>query len=121
MTTIDSISENNRKIIQDYFLVMWNQRDAALTDQLVAENYIHHKPDGDTHGSEHIKNVMKKVFEKFPDIQFTIKHILADGEMVSTYLEGKGTDKDSGEVTYFKEAFFHRIKDGKIIEGWIVY
>ncbi|HEV2613751.1 MAG TPA: ester cyclase [Gammaproteobacteria bacterium] len=114
-------AESNKKIIESYFLTMWNKRDTALTDTLVAENYVHHKPDGDVHGRDHIKNVMKIVLAKYPDIQFTLKHILAEGEMVSTYLEGKGTDKETGKITYFKEAFFHRILDGKIVEGWIIF
>ena len=122
MLNSDSLAENNKKIIQSYFLEMWNQNDTALTDKLVAENYTHHKPDGTkNHGRDHIKDVMQKVIHKYPDIKFNIKHIVAEGEMVATLLEGKGTDNETGEVKYFKEAFFHRIKDNKIMEGWIIY
>lgn len=51
--------------------------------------------------------------------------MVAEDDMVATYIEGEGTQvgdgknsESTGKKVHFKEAFYHRIKDGKIVEGW---
>lgn len=114
-----SNSESNKTIMQSYFLDMWNNKNTALIKKLVADNYTHHSSDGKiTHGREHVENVVEKVYKAFPDIHWTIKLMVADNEMVATYIEGDGTQVSDGKKVHFKEAFYHRIEDGKIVEGW---
>jgi predicted SnoaL-like aldol condensation-catalyzing enzyme len=111
-------SESNKKIIQQYFLEMWNHKNFELVDKLVHQDYLHHKPDGTTAtGREPIRRVMKLVFESYPDVQWEIKLQVAEGDLVATYIEGHANHPNKA---HFKEAFYHRIKDAVLVEGWVL-
>lgn len=112
-------SDSNKTIMRSYFEEMWNHKNISLINKLVAENYTHHSADGKiTYGRDHVSNVVEIVYKAFPDIHWTIKLMVADDEMVATYIEGDGTQVSDGKKMHFKEAFYHRIKEGKIVEGW---
>ncbi|MDQ2994278.1 MAG: ester cyclase [Pseudomonadota bacterium] len=112
-------TEANKAIIRSYFEEMWNTKNTALIKKLVAESYLHHSSDGKiTHGRTHVENVVEKVYLAFPDIHWTIKLMVAENAMVATYIEGDGTQISDGVKMHFKEAFYHRIQDGQIVEGW---
>lgn len=125
---INASAETNKKIIKSYFLEMWNKKRTELVNTLVAENYTNHSSDGTiTHGRDYVENILEKVFKAFPDIHLTIKLMVAEDDMVATYIEGKGTQlggdenpESTGKVIHFKEAFYHRIKDGMVTEGWAI-
>jgi predicted SnoaL-like aldol condensation-catalyzing enzyme len=111
-----NITETNKKIIQQYFLEMWNKKDSSLVDILVSENYLHHKLDGATvTGRDHIHNVMKIVFESYPDIQWKINLMVAENDLVASYIEGNAKHPNAA---HFKEVMYQRIKEGVIVEGW---
>lgn len=111
-------TETNKKIVQQYFLEMWNKKDFGLIDKLLSEDYKHNKPDGTmTMGRDHIRNVLKFVFDTYPDVQWAIKLQVAEGDLVATYIEGEAKNPNKA---HFKEAFYHRIKDGLMIEGWVL-
>ena len=108
-------ADNNKNIMRSYFLDMWNLKNTALVTTLVAENYEHHSSDGSiSRGRDHVINVVENVYRAFPDIHWTIKLMVADDKMVATYIEGDGTQVSDGKKIHFKEAFYHRIKEGKI-------
>ncbi len=56
--------------------------------------------------------------KEFPDLKATIKQILADGDMVVCLLEYRGTHADFEREAVWREAWFVRLSEGKIVEGW---
>jgi predicted ester cyclase len=50
----------------------------------------------------------------------SIKLILADGDMVACLLEYRGTHADFEREAVWREAWFVRLSEGKIVEGWPV-
>ena len=58
--------------------------------------------------------------KEFPDLRATIKLILADGDMVVSLLEYRGTHADFEREAVWREAWFVRLSEGKIVEGWPV-
>lgn len=96
--------------------MMWNNKKVSLVHTLVSENYVHHRTDGSiAKGRDHVRNVLKLVFDSYSDIQWSIKMMVAENDMVATYIE---SDAKHPKNAHFKEAFYHRVKDGMIIEGW---
>jgi ketosteroid isomerase-like protein len=55
-----------------------------------------------------------------PDLTAIIKLILADGDKVVCLLEYRGTHASYGRVLVWREAWFVRMAEGKIVEGWPV-
>ena len=56
--------------------------------------------------------------QQFPDLKASIRLILADGDMVVSLLEYRGIHAEFEREAVWREAWFVRLADGKIIEGW---
>jgi predicted ester cyclase len=72
----------------------------------------------DTH-TEQAKSELREFMTKdFPDLKATIQLILADGELVVCLLEYRGTHAKFEREAVWREAWFTRLSEGKIVEGW---
>ena len=58
--------------------------------------------------------------DEFPDLQATIRLILAEGDLVVSLLEYRGTHAGLGREAVWREAWFARLSEGQIVEGWPV-
>jgi predicted ester cyclase len=65
------------------------------------------------------------LFKAFPDLYYTIDNIIAENDMVALSLTAKGTHKGeflgyraTDKRIVFKEMFFFRISNKRILEGW---
>ena len=58
--------------------------------------------------------------KQFPDLKAAIKLILGDGDMVVCLLEYRGTHTDLAREAVWREAWFVRLSEGVIVEGWPV-
>jgi len=72
----------------------------------------------DTHTDQAKAEMGEFMTKEFPDLQATIKLILADGDMVVCLLEYRGTHAKFEREAVWREAWFTRLSEGKIIEGW---
>jgi predicted ester cyclase len=71
--------------------------------------------------TEQAKSEMREfITNEFPNLQASIKLILADGDMVVSLLEYRGTHAKFGREAVWREAWFVRLSEGKIVEGWPV-
>ena len=72
----------------------------------------------DTHTDQAKSDMREFMAKEFPDLKATIKLILADGDMVVSLLEYLGTHADFEREAVWREAWFVRLSEGKIVEGW---
>jgi predicted ester cyclase len=72
----------------------------------------------DTHTDQAKSDMREFMTKEFPDLKATIKLILADGDMVVSLLEYLGTHADLERQAVWREAWFVRLSEGKIVEGW---
>jgi predicted ester cyclase len=72
----------------------------------------------DTHTDQAKSDMREFMTKEFPDLEATIKLILADGDMVVSLLEYRGTHADFEREAIWREAWFVRLSEGKIVEGW---
>ena len=63
----------------------------------------------------------------FPDVHFDVVQMVAEGDMVATYVTGQGTQNGpfmglalTGKHASWASTGFFRVADGKIVEGWYV-
>lgn len=72
----------------------------------------------DIHNDQARSDMREFMTKEFPDLQATIKLILADGDMVVCLLEYRGTHAKFEREMVWREAWFARLSEGKIVEGW---
>jgi predicted ester cyclase len=72
--------------------------------------------------NDQAKSDMREFMAKeFPDLKATIKQILTDGDRVVCLLEYRGIHADFEREAVWREAWFVRLSEGKIVEGWSVF
>ena len=113
---MDERSEENKKIIQEYAELAFNQR---KPEEAVAKYqgayYRQHNP-GATDGPEPFIHVVKWLAQTYPSFHLELKHILADGDLVVTHSHLVRAPGDRGMAVM--DLF--RLEDGKIVEHWDV-
>ncbi|NIV15211.1 MAG: hypothetical protein GWN62_29345 [Aliifodinibius sp.] len=74
----------------------------------------------DTHTDQAKSEMREFMTKQYPDLQAAIKLILGDGDMVVCLLEYCGTHAKFDREVVWREAWFARLFEGKIVEGWPV-
>ncbi|GAB3341557.1 hypothetical protein GCM10027299_55860 [Larkinella ripae] len=95
-----------------------------------SKDYIWHQMDGkDTHSRQDSSHVvmLKYILKAIPDIQYTIDSMISEGDLVAVNSTATGIIKDgfmgiaaAGKKVRFKQMFFFRLADNKIVEEWEV-
>jgi steroid delta-isomerase-like uncharacterized protein len=97
-----------------------------VVPELFSPAYVDHtSPPGAPEGLDGVKAVFGMFRTAFPDVHFTIEHLLAEGDVVATHVTGRGTNDGpfmgnppSGKPATWRSTGFFRVEDGKIIEHW---
>jgi predicted SnoaL-like aldol condensation-catalyzing enzyme len=71
-----------------------------------------------THTDQAKSEMREFITKEFPDLKAAIKLIVADGDMVVSLLEYRGTHANFKREAIWREAWIVRMSEGKIIEGW---
>lgn len=120
-----SEEEKNKTIVRRF---IEERRDPAVVAELVAEDYVSHtagprRPAGRT-GVTQIRTLMH---DAFPDVQWTIEDLIAEGDMVVARATMHGTHLGevfgiplTGRQVMVTGIHMYRIVRGKIVEGWLV-
>lgn len=121
MTTL----EENKEIV--YRLnEMW-QGGLGIVDELVAEDYTNHNPivPDAPPGPEGFKQNVSALLTAFPDIDWTIEDVIAEGDKVVFRVTGHGTHEGelmgigpTGREVTLSGIVIFRIRDGQVVERW---
>ena len=123
----------NKAIVRRFIEEMWNQRKVEVTDELFAPDCVTHQLRGgsDTGGAprspESVKAEAGAWFAAFPDLHFDIEQIFAEGDYVVSRYTMKGTHRAAwmgipatGRQVAVPMMTIQRIRDGKIVEDWVL-
>ena len=109
-----------REVVEDYNLVVWNQRDFALAEDLMGDSVIRYDV-GEATTLSHEQAVARIVdhWDMFEAIRFDLNLVVAgdDGEHVAIVYQSPMTLKDGTETTISSMEIF-RVVDGRIVEVW---
>lgn len=119
-------------LIRRLFEEIFNRQDLALCDELFAEDFVEHAAapfgqgePGRVNGPLAMRETVKWLRAQFPDINFTIEAIIAEGDLVSARVLGEGTNlgpigkiPPTGKRFSAYSCHWYRIRDGKIAEHW---
>ncbi|MCW5849672.1 MAG: ester cyclase [Anaerolineae bacterium] len=119
---------NNKTIAHRYLEEVFSKGNVAAIDEITAVNFVSHDPaaGGEIRGVDGFKQFVTAIHTVFPDIQFTVEDMLAEGDRVAVRWtmhsehegEGLGLPATHRPVTV-TGAEFLRIVNGKIEEDWV--
>jgi predicted SnoaL-like aldol condensation-catalyzing enzyme len=109
-----------REVVEQYNLVVWNERDFALAEELIGDSVIRHEV-GDALTLTHEQAVQRIVdmWEVSEELRFDLNLVVAgdDGEHVAIVYESPIKLKDGTDTTVGSMEIF-RVIDGRITEVW---
>ena len=121
-------TRSNKEIASKYFNDVVNDKKLNLIKDIFSQNYVSHGMDGkEVHSIQDssLISFLTYFLKAFPDIHYTIDHMIAEEDIVALDLTATGTQKDeflgypaSLKRIRYKEMYFFRISNNKIVEGW---
>jgi len=119
-------AEQNKVIIRRWIEEAWNKGDVNIADEIYAPDYTArdiNNPERMLKGPAGIKLSVMETRASFPDIHFTIDHLVAEGDKVVGAFTIQGTHKGSlynipatGKKVTFTAIDIWRFEKGKIAE-----
>lgn len=123
-------TEINKKIARFYFEEVVNQKRFERLSEVFAETYATHSLLDSANVTQQTVAGQTKFLQylttALPDIHYTIRHIVAEGDKVIVSASLQATHKDEllgfpatgNKIPYLSEIFIFRFKDGKVVESW---
>lgn len=123
-------SVKNKQVVSRYIEEVVNNQKLNLIADVFSTDYIWHQMDGKvTHSSQDSSHVatLKYILKAIPDIHYTMDSIVSEGDIVAVNSTATGLIKDgfmgisaSQKKVRFKQMFFFRVANNKIVEEWEV-
>ena len=124
------MSEENKALVARMPLEVWSQGKLEVIDEVVDPELIEHGTPampGVTMDREGIKTLVSEIRRAFPDLNVTLDHMIAEGDLVVTHATSSGTMRGefagmppSGKQATWEQIHISRVRDGKIVEHWVV-
>lgn len=119
------MSDDNRLLAKRWFQEMWNQRNAAVIDDILHADARGHMQGFETRGHADFRKVRADLLDAFPDFHLEVEDIVAEGDNVVVRWRARGTHRGSGlgvppsnKPVDFGGMTWLRFADGKLVEGW---
>ena len=120
----------NKKVVRRYFNEVLNAGNLKKIKELIAQDYVSHYPAGYELGGgpEDVEQIVTSVREAFPDVQFTVDDLIAEGEKVVCRWTFKGVQAGNfmgipptGREATVVGIAIYRVVDGQISEAWVAW
>jgi steroid delta-isomerase-like uncharacterized protein len=121
------MSEQNKAIARRFYDEVVSQDKLDLIDELVDPNVVEHEEfPGLSPGREGVKEFFAMFRSAFPDLQFTIEDMVAEGDKVAARVTVRGTHKGpfldiatpTGKQITVGVIDIFRFASGKIVDHW---
>lgn len=119
-----SREEKNKAIVRRWVEGL-NKHDLTIADEVISDDYIAHIAGGlEFKGPPGAKQMFDPLVSAFPDFNYTIDDMVAEGDKVAYRVTLKATHKGdfmgippTGKSITTTAAFFYRLTGGKIVEA----
>ena len=120
-------AEQNKSIVRRWVEEGWNKRNTALIDQLFTPNFYQHETGPETvNSSETLKPFVAGYLSAFPDLQFTIEDLIAEGDKVVWRFQATGNNTGpfmggpvTGKSVAVTGTITFRLEDSRMAEAWL--
>jgi len=127
MNTYSAV-KGNKDVVRRYVEEVVNRRRTDLIQQLVADDYVFHCPDGDLYGRQGALLNATEIHIAFPDAHMDITELISEGDIVARRFVLRGTHLDSflglepsDDEVAIPGLGVDRIVNGRIAETWIAF
>ena len=117
------MTQDARTLTTRILLEIWNAKIPSLIPELYSDDCVIHTPDGEVRGVEGSRQLYQTYIGAFPDVQFEIQQIIAEGDRAVAQLVFTGTHQGplgkvpaSGNSVKVANACFFRFAGGKLVE-----
>ena len=93
------MSEANKELVRCHFEEIWNRRNLAICDEIMAEDFLEHaaapftqSAPGRVNGPQAMRGSAEWLLAQFPDLHMTIEAMIAEGDTVAVRILSKGTN-----------------------------
>ncbi|MEJ2343171.1 MAG: ester cyclase [Gemmatimonadales bacterium] len=122
----DPVEVSNIEVVHVVFSEIWSKGSVELIDDLFAENFVGHFPEGTVHGREGVRAQVSAHREAFPDWTEEVEDTIADGDRVAVRFTSRGTNlgdflgnPPTRNRVEISEVAIFRLSDGRIVEQWV--
>jgi steroid delta-isomerase-like uncharacterized protein len=118
--------EENKTLVRRW-IELWDTGNLSEIGDFVTKDYVRHDPNTpEVRGSDAEQQLVAMYIAAFPDLRFTIEHLVAEGDMVLARLIARGTHRGelkgippTGKQIEVAAMELYRLTDGKIAEQWV--
>ena len=121
------MSEANKELVRRHFEEIWNNKDLAAADELMAQDYLEHAiapfgqaEPGKVDGPSALRQTAQWLLAQFPDLHMTIEAIVAEGDTVAVRVLSEGTNlvPPTGKRFAARQSHWFRVEGGRLAEHW---
>ena len=120
--------EDNKQFMRRFVEEAINKKNLDAVNELVAEDFVEHIPfPGQGPGREGLRHVLSTFLSAFPDIRWTLKEQVAEGEKVVSRFTMTGTHRGeflgispTGKSVKIWGVVIDMVRDGKFSESRII-
>jgi predicted ester cyclase len=127
------MSEANKQLVRRHFEEIFNRRNDALADELMAAEYLEHAvapfgqaEPGRVDGPTHMRQTAAWLLAQFPDLHMTIETLVAEGDTVAARVLSEGTNlgplngtlPPTGRRIVARQTHWFRVEGGKLAQHW---
>lgn len=121
--------ERRKRMVRAIFEEGWNQEQFGSFAEKIGENVIFNfRGERQATNVEGLKSLITFWRQAFPDLQFEVRHLVAEADFVAVNLVFKGTHKGdwqgiapTGQSFAIEEMMFFRFQGDTLVELWEVY
>lgn len=123
-------TQENKDLVRRWWEAL-NQRSAQqIIDDTYASDYILHDPSlaEPVQGVDGVREFVTSVLTAFPDAQYTIESLIAEGDKVAQQISVRGTHQAefqgipaTGKPVAVWVMLISRIANGKVVEEWQMF
>ena len=109
---------------------IWTKGNLDAIDETFAEEFVLHDPSSDNTplGRDEYREYVESYREAFPDMEYTVEAMIADGETVALRYTARGTHEGAflgveptGERVEVSGMEMYRVEADEIVEMWTSY
>ena len=117
----------NRATVARIYDECFNQRKLDIADQFISPGFAVTGPNSGT-GPEGFKANIRQLVSGFPDIHFTVHHLMAENDRVAVYWTWDGTHRGvfasippTGKPVHQEGMVMYRFESGKVTEAKVLF
>ena len=114
-----SIEENMQLVRR--FSGVFNERDLAVLDEVLAPDFVAHNGDTDVRGIDGWKTFVTESQRESSEIETGIDELIANDNLVAERWRWRSVDRATGKPLVGHGITMHRVANGRLVENWAVF